>query len=225
MADYLLADPVWLPIIIFLARITDVSAGTLRVICIVRGHRVLAVLLSFVEILVWIFAVSVVLTHLDRIVNVVAYAGGFATGNALGMWIEGRLALGTQAVSFISRGPGQAVAERLRFAEHCVTTLTGRGRDGPVAICHAILPRKFTPIAIRMAREIDPDVVVTVEDVRTTNAARPMRYAAGKAPSAWRRLTQRYVLGGSHSRSAAHRTDEDAPEPPADKTGRVSRAA
>ncbi len=225
MVDYLLADPVWLPIVIFFARITDVSMGTLRMICIVRGHRALAVYLSFVEILVWVFAVSIVLAHLDRIANVVAYAGGFATGSALGMWIEGRLALGTQAVSFTSRGPAQAVAERLRFADNCVTTLTGRGRDGPVAICHAILPRKLTPMAIRMAREIDPDVVVTVEDVRTTNAACPTRSAAGKAPSAWRSLAQRYVLGGSHSRSTVHRTDDDAPEPPAGKTGRVSRAA
>lgn len=181
MTDYLPLDPAWLPVVVFCARVTDVSMGTLCMLCTVRGHKLLAVFVSFVEILIWVYAASSVLTHLDNIANVIAYAGGFATGRALGMWVEGKLALGTQAITFISRGSAQAVAERLRFADHCVTTLAGNGRDGPVAVSHAILPRRLTPKAIRMAREVDPDVVVTVEDVRTASGGYMAHYDAGKA--------------------------------------------
>jgi uncharacterized protein YebE (UPF0316 family) len=194
MTDYLLLDPAWLPLVIFCARVTDVSMGTLCMICTVRGHKLLAVFVSFVEILIWVYAASSVLTHLDNLANVVAYAGGFATGRALGMWVEGKLALGTQVVTFISQGSAQAVAERLRFADHCVTTLAGNGRDGPVAICHAILPRKLASTAIRMARDVDPDVVVTVEDVRATAGGYRAHYGAGKTPLSWRRFAQRSVL-------------------------------
>ena len=218
-------DPTWLPLAIFCARVTDVSLGTLCMICMVRGHKWLAVLLSFFEILIWMFAASSVLTHLDHLGNVLAYAGGYATGRALGMWVEGKLALGTQALTFISRGNAQAVAERLRFADHCVTAMTGSGRDGPVAICHMIIPRRLTPLAIRMAREVDPDVMVTVEDVRTAAGGYLAHYGAGKTPLWWRRPARRWVLAGREPSTAAgpSRAREDEHDDDRDKP--VSRAA
>jgi uncharacterized protein YebE (UPF0316 family) len=194
----MMSDWTWLPLLIFLARIGDVSLGTIRMICVVRGQKLLAVVLGFFEILIWIFAVSNVLMDLDRWANIIAYASGYASGNAVGMWIESRLAMGMQAISFMSRGRAQAVAERLRYAEHCVTTLVGSGRDGPVAICLAIVPRKRTPNVIRMAREIDPEVIVTVEDVRESSAVGTHGSAAGKTPLAvgphvWSRLRRKLV--------------------------------
>ena len=177
-------ESAWLPLLIFIARIGDVSMGTMRMISVMRGHRSRAVVLGFFEIIIWLFAASGVLTHLDQWLNVLAYAGGYAAGNAVGMWLEGRLALGMNSITFISRGVAHAVAERLRLAEFCVTCYTGMGAWGSVAVCHAIVPRKLTRAAIRMAREIDSDVVVTVEDVRETTALRPTTgmVGGGKTP-------------------------------------------
>jgi len=169
----------WLPVMIFCARIVDVSIGTLRLICITRSRKVMAVILGFFEILVWILAISSVFTYLDRWINIVAYAGGFATGNAVGMQIEKMLAMGTQMVQLISRGGAHAVAERLRFAGLTVTTICGHGRDGPVSICLAVVPRKMVPTVIAMAQEIDPDVFVTIEDAVATHPAQ----AAAVRPS------------------------------------------
>ena len=182
MTEYLAIDPMWLPVVIFFARVTDVSMGTLCMICIVRGHKLLAMLVSFVEIVIWVYAASSVLTHFGNPANVLAYAGGFATGRGVGMWVEGKLALGTQVLTFISQGGANAVAERLRYADLSVTTMLGNGRDGPVAICQAVMPRRLSAGAIRMAREIDPDVVVTVEDVRAMAGGHLPRYGAGKTP-------------------------------------------
>jgi uncharacterized protein YebE (UPF0316 family) len=187
-------DPAWLPIVIFFARVADVSIGTLRMICIVRERRAVAVCLSFAEVTIWLLAVTSVLTHLDQWINILAYAGGYATGSAVGMWIEGRLALGTQLVTFVSSGTAQAVAERLRFADHTVTTLAGRSHNGPVSICHAIVPRKHAAAAIRMAREIDPDVIATVEDVRATSADRFNCCGPGKVSLPWRGTMLRRLL-------------------------------
>jgi len=204
MFDHLSLDPMWLPVLIYFARVSDVSIGTVRMICIVRDRRPLAVLLSFAEVLIWIFAVTSVLTHLDQWTNILAYAGGYATGSAVGMWIESRLALGTQVVTFVSCGTAQAVAERLRFADHSVTMLTGRNQNGPVSICYAVLPRKLTTSAIRMAREVDPNVVATVEDVRITTMDRVTGCGPGKVPLPWRgpilgRLFGRSQRGGTIS--------------------------
>jgi uncharacterized protein YebE (UPF0316 family) len=163
-------------------------------ICIVRDRRPIAVLLSFAEVMIWLLAVTSVLTHLDQWTNILAYAGGYATGSAVGMWIESRLALGTQLVTFVSGGTAHAVAERLRFADHIITTLSGRNHDGPVSICHAVVPRKKTANAIRLAKEVDPGVIVTVEDVRTTTLEHFPRCGPGKVRLPWRGPILRGVL-------------------------------
>lgn len=172
-----------LPMLIFLARVTDVSIGTVRLICVTRGHRAVAVCLGFFEVLIWVTAFSTVLRHLDNWVNIVAFAAGFATGNAVGMAIEKRLAMGVQLVNLVSHGSAHAVAAALRYADVRVTTFMGNGDDdGPVSVCMAVVPRRRVPTVIRIARNIDPDVLVTIEDVNeclpTPNVPR-----AGKLPS------------------------------------------
>ncbi len=75
------ADPrLWMPMASFCARVADVPMGTIRVICVARRHRAVAVVLGFVEMLIWVLAVSAVFRHLDCWTNVVAFAGGYRRG-------------------------------------------------------------------------------------------------------------------------------------------------
>jgi len=186
--EWLNLHPLLWPVFIFFARITDVSIGTLRTVLLVRGSRVLAPVLGFFEVLIWVTAISGVLTHLSHWYNVVSYAAGFATGNAVGMWIERRLALGMQAVQMISRTRSAAVAEGLRLAGYGVTELKGRGMSGEVSVSLVIVPRRDTRTAIGVAQSIDPDVCCTVEDVRSTNIH---TYRGAVAPSGWRAILKR----------------------------------
>jgi uncharacterized protein YebE (UPF0316 family) len=167
--DWLVAHPFFWPVFIFCARVTDVSIGTMRTIFVVRGYRFFAAVLGFFEVTIWIVAVSGVIGNLHRWQNVVAYGLGFATGNAVGMWIEQKLALGMQAVQFISPSRSAAVAEGLRLAGFGVTEVKGRGRDGDVSVSFVVVPRREAPLVVKVAEGIDPDVFTTVEDVRSAS--------------------------------------------------------
>jgi uncharacterized protein YebE (UPF0316 family) len=156
----------WLPLIIFCLRIVDVSIGTVRTICVVRGWRMLATGLGFCEVSVWLVAVSSAITRLDRPINIIAYAGGFAMGNNVGMWLETKLALGHQIVRLISVQFYHDIAERLRDLGYRVTEIEGQGRGGPVGVCFIAAPRRQVTEVIHNASQIDPNVFITVEDTR-----------------------------------------------------------
>jgi len=162
--------PAFWPAFIFVARIVDVSFGTLRTICTVRGMRTWAPILGFFEVTVWLLAVSGVLVHLDHWYNILAYAAGFAAGNAMGMFIEQKLAIGTQIIRLISRNNRAAVSAGLRLAGYAVTEIKGQGLHGVVSIAFVVAPRKETSTVIQLAYGIDSDVVCTIEDVRSATA-------------------------------------------------------
>ncbi len=186
--SWLDAHPLFWPFFIFFARITDVSIGTMRTICVVRGFRLLAVLLGFFEVTIWVVAVSGVFRHLDRWPNVIAYGTGFASGNAVGMWLEQKLALGMQALRFISQSRSAAVAECLRLAGYAVTVVAAHGREGDVSISFVVVPRRETPTVMRLAHQIDPEVFATVEDIRS---ARVRIFRTMQSPGRWRAILKR----------------------------------
>src|SRR5215212_9519410 len=80
-----------LPGLIFLAEMTVVTCGTLRIIFVSRGQKYLAPCLGFFEIVIWLFAISQVMKHLHNGWCFLAFAGGFTVGNFLGILIEKKL--------------------------------------------------------------------------------------------------------------------------------------
>jgi uncharacterized protein YebE (UPF0316 family) len=180
--------PLCWPVFIFLARVVDVSIGTLRTICVVRGMRFTAAILGFFEVSVWVTAISGVLRHLDCWYNVVAYASGFATGNALGIFIEQKLAMGMQMIRLISRSQSAAVAAGLRLAGFGVTEVKGQGLAGQVSISFVVTTRKATPTVMHVARRIDPDVISTIEDVRSASLN---SIPGGASTGSWRSVLKR----------------------------------
>ena len=190
--DALLAAPIG-AFIIFGLRVIDVSMGTVRVIIGVRGYRVQAAVIGFFEVLIWLFAIGTALQHLTSLLHIVGYAGGFATGNFLGIWLEGRFALGTNVVRATFRGnasDGPSMARRavdtLRNNGFAVTEIEGRGREQPVHILNVVAERKQVQEVIEVVRTCDPHVFVTVEEVRATRGGY-FRPTARKLPFLLRR--------------------------------------
>jgi uncharacterized protein YebE (UPF0316 family) len=158
-----------LPFLICGARILDVSMGTLRTVAVVRGKVLVAAMLGFFEMIIWVLAIGNLVTCLDNPFNVLGYAGGFALGNALGIAIEKKLALGKLVVRMITRDHGEELAEALREAGLRVTEFIGRGKLGPVTLLYVIMDRTDVPAAQRLAESVDPNVFVAIEDTRGAN--------------------------------------------------------
>jgi uncharacterized protein YebE (UPF0316 family) len=159
---------VLLPILIFLARVLDVSLGTLRIIFTSRGQRRLAPLLGFIEVFIWVAALAQLVKSAQNIVAYLGYAAGFAAGNYVGIWLENRLAIGTYAVRLIAREAGEQIAQALREAGFGVTRMTGEGSAGPVSVIYTIVRRRDVEQALAVIHAVAPQTFISIEEVRST---------------------------------------------------------
>ncbi|PKO00189.1 MAG: DUF2179 domain-containing protein [Chloroflexi bacterium HGW-Chloroflexi-4] len=162
------SDPhAWLfALLIFVLRVGDMALDTIRVLFVVRGKKLLVWILGLFQSLIFVIAISSVLSELDNILNIIGYATGFATGNLIGMLIENRLAIGHVLVNIISSNRGTFIAERLRASGYAVTEIAGRGMNGTVFELHASVLRKDVSQVETIVLESDPQAFVTAEDVR-----------------------------------------------------------
>ena len=110
-----LSTSAWLSAgLIFFLRVCDMTLDTLRMLVVMRGRKGIAWALGFFQALIFVLAISSVLSNLENPLNVLGYAGGFATGIVVGMFIEERLAIGHVQLSIVSSRRGAAITERLR---------------------------------------------------------------------------------------------------------------
>lgn len=152
--------------LIFVLRLIDVALGTIRAIMVIRGMRNWATLTGFVEVTVWVVAISQVISNMDSIWKVLAYSGGFAAGTLTGMWLEEHLALGDVAVYVVSPDKGVELAAKVRKAMYGATELPAYGHAGPVSMLSVVTPRKRLNRLLRLIEEIDAGAFITVNDKR-----------------------------------------------------------
>ena len=187
--DELFAAPIG-ALLIGLLRVIDVSMATTRMILSVRGRPGMASFIAFFEVIIWVVAVGHALKHVDSFLHIAGYASGFAAGNYLGVWIEGRLAIGINVVhAVIVRNTEQDVlpdkariVEALRENGYAVTEQTGQGHAGEVDLLHIVVRRKKVGDVIKVLKHYDPDVFITIEDVRTQHGGY-MRPGGRKSPA------------------------------------------
>lgn len=156
-----------LPGLVFLARVIDVSLGTLRIIFISRGKKYLAPLLGFIETFIWIIAVSQIIRNVQGIWSYVGYAGGFATGTIVGMLIEDKLAIGTLILRTILPGDVSALRDRLHSAGYGVTCVQGQGYQAGVTLVYTIIKRKDLQPVTAIIHELHPDAFISIEELRS----------------------------------------------------------
>jgi len=159
--------PYLVALLIFLARVADVSLGTFRTIVVFRGHKYLAAFIGFFEVIIWLIAAGQVLKHLDQWFLAVAYAAGFAAGNFLGMWLESRFAIGSELIRCISYSRN-VLSDILRDNGYKAISLDGNMGEGkPVEIVFVIEKRRRVPQLIELIKQSDPDAIYSVADVKS----------------------------------------------------------
>ena len=154
-----------LPLLIFLARVADVSIGTVRLIFISRGLKYLAPLVGFFEILIWLLAIGQIMKNLSNPACYIAYAGGFAMGNFVGLWIAERLSLGVVLIRVVTNKDATELVEYLTSADYGVTIIDGHGTTGQVKVVFTIVPRREVKRVVDLIKKFNPNAFFTVEEV------------------------------------------------------------
>lgn len=188
------AHAAWLlPLMIFFARVLDVSIGTLRIVFLSRGMRVLAPLCGFFEVLIWLIAISRIMGNLTSWTNYIAYAGGFAAGNFVGMYIENRLAMGYLSVMIITTNDAASLLQRFKKEHFGVTLVGAQGVQGKVRVIYLIIKRRDMTGVSEILEQHQPDAFVVVNDVR--HAAGGVFPGEDPGITNWRRMVVGFRKG------------------------------
>lgn len=156
-----------LPLIIFFARVCDVTLDTLRIIYVSRGMKILAAGIGFFEVLIWLMAITQILNNMTNITYYLAYAGGFAMGNFIGIFIEEKMAIGTVVIRIITQKDATELIDYLKCDGYGVTHIEGQGALGPVKVLFTIVKRKDIQNVLDLIRKFNPLAFFTIEDVRS----------------------------------------------------------
>jgi len=156
-------------LIIFTARVIDVTLATFRTLMVVQGRKVYAAIIGFFEIIIYVSALNQVVSNLDNIGNLLAYGLGFACGNYVGITLESKIALGNLSAQIIlKKGDNQELIDELRECGFGVTKILGQGREGSRDILNVVINRKDLSSLKEIVFRYDPDAFII------TNAISPI---------------------------------------------------
>jgi uncharacterized protein YebE (UPF0316 family) len=154
------------PILVFVAELSVVTISTLRIIFLSRGMKLLAPVLGFFEISIWLFAIGQVMKNLNSPGCFLGFAAGFTLGNYLGVLIEKRLALGTVIVLTVTHRDVTKLVEGLRGADYGVTIIDAAGARGAVKVVLTVVKRRELETVLAIIRRFDPEAFYSVDEVR-----------------------------------------------------------
>jgi uncharacterized protein YebE (UPF0316 family) len=152
---------------VFVARIFDVSVGTVRTIVTVQGRTVISFFLAVFEVTIWITVVSAVIHKVTEMpILVIFYSLGYATGNVVGILVERKLAFGMIILKVFSTSRGQEMAKTFRKLGQAVTIFQGEGMKGPVLELYLACRRRDLKWMIPKVYEVDSDAFYVVEQAK-----------------------------------------------------------
>ena len=155
-----------LPILIFLARVADVSINTVRIIFVMAGHKFVSTVLGFFESLIWLMAIGQIFQHLHSWISYLAYPGGFATGILVGMLIEERLAFGKVIVRAITPEDISDILDYMKEKGIRFTLLKGESLSGKENVLFSVVKREQLEGLIQYFNIHIPQALYTVESVK-----------------------------------------------------------
>ncbi len=158
-----------LPGLIFVARVMDVSIGTIRIIMVSKGHKFWAPLLGFFEVIIWLLAITKIIENLDNWLCYIAYGLGFAAGNYVGLIIEEKMALGIVKLQIITRKEAGKLIENLREAGYGITHHNAQGSNEKVSIIHSIIKRSEIRKVENIIKTTNPKAFYSIEDIKFVN--------------------------------------------------------
>ena len=167
MFDFFDVYPWLLPVVIFFGRICDVTLGTLRIIFVSKGERTKAPIVGFFEVFIWIVIISQIISRANDLLAYLAYAGGYAAGNYVGIWVENKIGFGFQIFRIYTNGRGGELSKLLSNNGFGSTFIRGEGAVSDVDVIETVVSRKSSGRIAEILYEFDPDVFYYIEDIRS----------------------------------------------------------
>jgi uncharacterized protein YebE (UPF0316 family) len=158
--------PWLLPVVIFFGRICDVTLGTLRIIFVSKGERKKAPIVGFFEVFIWVVIISQIFSHTNSLIAYIAYAGGYAAGNFIGILVENKIAFGFVLFRIYTKNDGHRLARILSGNGIGSTFIKGEGVISEVDIIETVINRKVQQQVIRIIDEFDAKAFYHIEDIR-----------------------------------------------------------
>ncbi len=155
-------------LIVCFAKIVEISIQSLKTCMMVKGQRLKAAGLGFIECAIWGLVISTIIGTLgDDLRLLLFYCIGYATGLFLGSTIEGKIALGTSNLEIIANEECTARAsEYLKEHGKGFTVFAGHGSTDKMNMIFIVLPRKEAGKVLRDIRKLcDNKIFVVTSEV------------------------------------------------------------
>lgn len=175
MSDFLASlNPVVVCLIVCCAKILEITIQSLKTCMMVKGQRLKAAGLGFVECTVWGLVISTIIGTLgDNLFLLLFYCVGYATGLFLGSTIEGKIALGTSNLQLVANTENtKIIVKYLRQQGRGYTIFNGRGSVDKMNMIFIVLPRREVKRVLREVRALCNNKVFVV-------ASEVSKYAGG----------------------------------------------
>jgi uncharacterized protein YebE (UPF0316 family) len=153
--------------LIFLSKAIEVTISTLRQILVNKGYRTQGTILSFFEIILWVFvAARVVMGIAEAPIKGFVYSIGFSLGVFLGSMIENYIGLGKVLIqAIIPQEKSEELIAMLRSKGYGVTVIKAQGRDSEKTVIMIFANRRGKESLIEEIYRNDAGAMITSNDV------------------------------------------------------------
>lgn len=152
---------------IFLARMCDVTLGSLRIIFIGKGKPKIAYCFAFFEVFIW-FLVAKDAINGGQLWYVFPYALGYATGTYIGIRINEKFVSGNLGVQVITSEKNDKLIDMLRNRGYAVSVIDVKGREvdnKKYMLFMEINKKKFNEVS-KLIKEQDSNAFIVVNDTK-----------------------------------------------------------
>jgi len=169
MSEFLASlHPIVVCLIVCASKVIEITIQSLKTCMMVKGQRLKAAMLGFVECMIWGLVISTIISTLgDNLFLLLFYCVGYATGLFLGSTIEGKIALGTSNLQLIANDEStKLIITYLRQNKRGYTIFSGRGSTDRMNMILIVLPRREMKRVLREIRKLcNNRVFVVASDV------------------------------------------------------------
>lgn len=155
---------------IFLAKVVEISLGTLRMIVVANGKKWLGAFLQLAHAIVWVFSTGAVLVGINQDwMKAIVFAIGSFVGSYVGCFIEEKLAMGSNMITCITDTGNDKMLNDLRNSGYAVTVMQGCGMEQDKEIYLIMTPRKRRHNVVLILKKYDQNCMIISENAVSVN--------------------------------------------------------